>query len=56
LVESVSLATESRHFTTLERLAAEALPKAAGPVVMLVGEVFRQRERVAEALEHCRFG
>src|SRR4051812_35737291 len=32
LVESVSLPGESRRFTTLESLAAAALPKAAGPV------------------------
>jgi uroporphyrin-III C-methyltransferase len=51
LVESVSLAGESRLFTTLEALAAEALPKAAGPVVMLVGEVFHDRA-AAEALGH----
>ena len=43
LVESVSLPGESRHLTTLEQLAAAPRPKAAGPVVMLVGDVFRDR-------------
>ena len=66
LVESVSLATESRVFTTLAALAAQALPKAAGPVVMLVGEVFRDRAVVDEvdhenlmrqvAAERCQAG
>lgn len=56
LVESVSLPGESRLFTSLEALAREALPKAAGPVVMLVGEVFRDRASVAQAMERCRFG
>ena len=48
LVESVSLPGESRRFTTLEALAREALPKAAGPVVMLVGEVFADRAAAFE--------
>jgi uroporphyrin-III C-methyltransferase len=56
LVESVSLATESQHFTTLAQLAAEPLPKAAGPEVMLVGEVFRDRNAVVQAMERCRVG
>lgn len=51
LVESASLEGESREFTTLERLAAVPRPKAAGPVVMLVGEVFRDRAVVASARE-----
>jgi uroporphyrin-III C-methyltransferase len=66
LVESVSLAAESRIFTTLGELAAQPLPKAAGPVVMLVGEVFRDRGTVDEvdhenlmrqvAAERCQAG
>jgi len=40
LVESATLADEKRLFTTLAALAAEPLPRAAGPVVMCVGEVF----------------
>ena len=47
LVESVSLPAESRDYTSLAELAATARPKAAGPVVMLVGEVFRDRAAVA---------
>ena len=43
LVESATLPEEKRLFTTLAALAAEALPKAAGPVVMCVGEVFREK-------------
>jgi uroporphyrin-III C-methyltransferase len=43
LVESVSLPQEARVFTTLAALAAAPLPQASGPVVMLVGEVFRDR-------------
>lgn len=43
LVESASLPAEARHFTTLCALAAQSRPQAAGPVVMLVGEVFRER-------------
>ena len=43
LVESVSLPAERRTFTTLGALAASALAKAHGPVVMLVGEVFGDR-------------
>jgi uroporphyrin-III C-methyltransferase len=47
LVESASLAAESHEYTTLSRLAGQARPKADGPVVMLVGEVFRDRAAVA---------
>jgi uroporphyrin-III C-methyltransferase len=66
LVESVSLPNESRRFTTLAALAAAALPKATGPVVMLVGEVFRDRAALDEidhenlmrqvAAERCQAG
>lgn len=44
LVESASLPEERRVLTTLGTLAAEPLPRAAGPVVMGVGEVFRGRD------------
>ena len=47
LVESATLAEEKSLFTTLGALRAEALPRAAGPVVMCVGEVFRDRSGVA---------
>jgi uroporphyrin-III C-methyltransferase len=40
LVENASLPGEQRLATTLEALAAAALPRAEGPVVMLVGEAF----------------
>ena len=50
LVESATLPGEKRVFTTLEALRIESLPRAAGPVVMCVGEVFRDRAGV-EALD-----
>jgi uroporphyrin-III C-methyltransferase len=40
LVESATLPEEKRLFTTLAEMEAETLPRAAGPVVMCVGEVF----------------
>jgi uroporphyrin-III C-methyltransferase len=40
LVESATLPEEKKIFTTLAALEAETLPRAAGPVVMCVGEVF----------------
>ena len=48
LVESATLSREQRAFTTLSRLAAEPLPRAEGPVVMAVGEVFRERAALEE--------
>ena len=54
LVESATLPEEKQVFTTLAALAAEALPRAGGPVVMCVGEVVRDRSSVAELLERCR--
>ena len=51
LVESATLPAEKRLFTNLQDLAANALPRAAGPVVMCVGEVFRGRDALTEA-EH----
>ena len=41
LVESATLPEEKRRFTTLGALRAATLPRADGPVVMLVGDVFR---------------
>jgi uroporphyrin-III C-methyltransferase len=41
LVESATLPEERRLYTTLERLRAREPEKALGPVVMCVGEVFR---------------
>jgi uroporphyrin-III C-methyltransferase len=40
LVENASLAGELRTLTTLEALVCAPLPKAEGPVVMLVGPAF----------------
>jgi uroporphyrin-III C-methyltransferase len=51
LVESATLPEEKRLYTTLDALSAAALPRAAGPVVMCVGEVFRARDSV-EAVDH----
>jgi len=47
LVENATLANESRTFTTLGALLAADLPRAEGPVVMLVGDVFRESARAA---------
>jgi len=41
LVESATLAAERRSLTTLARLAHSTAAKAEGPVVVCVGEVFR---------------
>ena len=48
LVESATLPGERRLFTTLGQLQAADLPRAAGPVVMCVGEVFRERAALDE--------
>jgi uroporphyrin-III C-methyltransferase len=55
LVESATLPAERRFFTTLRELAKDTLPPAEGPVVMALGEVFRDRAAVEDiALEQCR--
>ncbi len=41
LVESATLPDERHLMTTLGALRAEAMPRATGPVVMCIGEVFR---------------
>jgi siroheme synthase len=41
LVESATLESERRTHTSLEALARSAATKAEGPVVVCVGEVFR---------------
>jgi uroporphyrin-III C-methyltransferase len=51
LVESATLPEERRLFTTLAALEASELPRASGPVVMCVGEVFRDRYGV-DAIDH----
>lgn len=56
LVESATLPEEKKLFATLAMLAAESLPRAAGPVVMCVGEVFRERMAVEEIVERCKAG
>ena len=56
LVESATLPSQHTLFTTLAGLAAEELPRAAGPVVMCVGEVFRERQAGVEVMERCRAG
>ena len=52
LVESATLAAEKRHFTTLAQLEREPLPRAEGPVLMCVGEVFRDAEAVESILRN----
>ena len=58
LVESATLPEEKLHFTTLAALAAGPLPRAEGPVVMAVGEVFLQAGVLEQqmASERCRVG
>ena len=57
LVESATLTGERHQFTTLGALAAIELPHASGPVLMCVGEVFRDREAVSAVVaERCRTG
>ena len=54
LVESASLAHEKMMRTTLAALAARELPRAEGPVVMLVGEAFaHEAEAREELLQQC---
>jgi uroporphyrin-III C-methyltransferase len=48
LVESATLAGERRFLTTLGELAARPLARAAGPVVMCVGEAFADARTMAE--------
>ena len=48
LVENATLPEEAQVFTTLGALAAEPLPRARGPVLMLVGEVLRERAALQE--------
>jgi uroporphyrin-III C-methyltransferase len=43
LIESATLPEEKRLFTTLGALRTAELPRATGPVVMCIGEVFRER-------------
>jgi uroporphyrin-III C-methyltransferase len=51
VVESASLPDERRLLTTLGALGAADLPRAAGPVVMCVGEVFRESSGVDAACD-----
>jgi uroporphyrin-III C-methyltransferase len=50
LVESATLPEEQRLLTTLAALEATPLPRAAGPVVMCVGEVFREARAIARVM------
>jgi uroporphyrin-III C-methyltransferase len=50
LVESATLPQEARHFTDLAALAAAPLPRAAGPVVMCVGDVFLDQAALEQSL------
>jgi uroporphyrin-III C-methyltransferase len=50
LVENATLPGEQRLVTTLGALSAADLPRADGPVVMCVGEVFADAARIDEAL------
>ena len=50
LVESATLPEERRLFTTLGELGRTDLPRAEGPVLVCVGEVFRDPEAVESAI------
>jgi uroporphyrin-III C-methyltransferase len=59
LVESATLPGERRLFTTLGALRERQLRRASGPVVMCVGEVFRDASAVDAidiAAERCQAG
>ena len=56
LVESATLPEEKRLFITLGALRDLEMPRASGPVVMCVGEVFRDSAMADVALERCRTG
>jgi uroporphyrin-III C-methyltransferase len=51
VVESATLPDERRLFTTLAALMVAELPRAAGPVVMCVGEMFRDSSGVDVAYD-----
>ena len=52
LVESATLACELRLFTTLGALTEIDLPRAEGPVVMCIGEVFGEPAALDSVLEN----
>jgi uroporphyrin-III C-methyltransferase len=52
IVESATLPEERRLFTTLAALEAAELPRASGPVVMCVGEVFAENRGQTSISEH----
>ena len=52
LVESATLPGERRLFTTLAKLQQSDLPTASGPVVMCIGEVFREAAALDSILEN----
>jgi len=52
LVENATLPGEQRLFTTLASLAQAELPRAEGPVVMCIGEVFGQAAAIESVLEN----
>jgi hypothetical protein len=54
LVESATLPEERRIATTLAALARQQLPPAAGPVVLAVGEVFRDPLALRQTLDQER--
>ena len=52
VVESATLPEERRFSTTLEALRTASLPRADGPVVLLVGEAFGDALGIAQAIPH----
>ena len=52
LVENATLPGERRLFTTLAKLQEADLPATSGPVVMCIGEVFREPAAIDSILEN----
>jgi uroporphyrin-III C-methyltransferase len=50
LVENATLARQYVSTTSLEALAAQSLPRAEGPVVMMVGEAFASEDAVRQTI------
>ena len=54
LVENASLPGERRFTTTLAALRSESLPAFTGPVLLAIGEVFRNEQRQIHDRDHHR--
>ncbi len=59
IVESASLPSSQRWFTTLEALSTNGFPESTGPVLLLIGEVYRiplEQQRHAATPIHASAG